>query len=83
MGGKSVKLFRALVRDYSRPGALILDPFAGSGTTLLASLKEGRRGIAVERDGEYVAKIRYRVAEALGEGKNSLFATRTEPDALF
>jgi site-specific DNA-methyltransferase (adenine-specific) len=39
---------RALVRDYSRPGDLIVDPFCGSGTTALAAASEGRRCITSE-----------------------------------
>ncbi len=41
---------RLIVRDYSRPGDLIVDPYAGSGTTLLAAAMEGRRCIGAEMD---------------------------------
>jgi len=41
-GSKPLRLMRAIVRDYTRPGDLIVDPFAGSGTTLLAARLEGR-----------------------------------------
>jgi len=47
-GAKPVDLMRALVRDYSRPGDLIVDPYAGSATTLLAAAIEGRRAIGCE-----------------------------------
>lgn len=49
-GSKPLQLMRALVRDYSRPGDLILDPCAGGGTTALAARLEGRRCITIERD---------------------------------
>jgi site-specific DNA-methyltransferase (adenine-specific) len=49
-GAKSLALMRALVRDYTRPGDLIVDPFAGSGTTLLAARLEGRCAIGAEID---------------------------------
>ncbi|MDF1779000.1 MAG: site-specific DNA-methyltransferase [Rhizobiaceae bacterium] len=39
---KPVDLMRALVRDFSGPDDLILDPFMGSGTNGVASLLEGR-----------------------------------------
>ena len=50
IGSKPEWLMCALVRDYSRPGDLIVDPFAGSGTTLLAARLEGRRAIGAECD---------------------------------
>ena len=49
-GGKPSWLMRALVRDYSRPGDLVVDPCAGGGTTLLAAVTEGRRAIGAEMD---------------------------------
>jgi site-specific DNA-methyltransferase (adenine-specific) len=55
-GAKPLALMRALVRDYSRPGDLIVDPFAGGATTLLAAAMEGRRAIGAECDPETFAK---------------------------
>lgn len=49
-GGKPLDLMRAIVRDYTRPGDLIVEPFAGGGTTLLAAVMEGRSVIASEMD---------------------------------
>lgn len=51
-GGKPVSLMRQIVRDYTRPGDLVIDPFAGSGSTLQAAAAEGRRAIGCERDPE-------------------------------
>lgn len=50
IGGKPLWLMRALIRDYTRPGDLVCDPCAGSGTTLLAAAMEGRRAIGAEID---------------------------------
>lgn len=45
VGGKPLWLMRALVRDYTRPGDLVVDPCGGAGTTALACRLEGRRCI--------------------------------------
>lgn len=45
VGGKPLWLMRALVRDYTRPGDLVVDPCVGGGTTVLAARLEGRRAI--------------------------------------
>lgn len=49
-GAKSLDVMRAIVRDYTRPGDLVVDPFCGSGTTALACAMEGRRCITSEMD---------------------------------
>jgi len=48
VGAKPLSLMRAIVRDYSETGDLIVDPFCGSGTTALAAASEGRRCITSE-----------------------------------
>lgn len=48
--GKQGWLMRALVRDYSRPGELVCDPFAGFGSTLAAAVALGRRAVGAECD---------------------------------
>ena len=50
VGGKPLWLMRAIIRDYTRPGDVVLDPCAGGGTTLLAAVMEGRRAIGAECD---------------------------------
>jgi DNA modification methylase len=47
-GNKDPDAMRCLIRDYSDPGDLVVDPFAGSGTTALACALEGRRCITAE-----------------------------------
>jgi DNA modification methylase len=51
---KPLALMRWLVRLTVPEGGLVLDPFAGSGTTGVAALLEGRRFLGIEREGEYV-----------------------------
>lgn len=50
IGAKPLSLMRAIVADYSKPGDLIVDPCAGSGTTLLSARTLGRRAIGAEMD---------------------------------
>jgi len=50
---KPVDLMRWLVRLVTPPGATVLDPFAGTGTTLHASQLEGIHAIGIERDPTY------------------------------
>jgi DNA modification methylase len=51
---KPVSLVADAFRDCSKRGALILDPFAGSGTILLAAERTGRKAAAIELDPIYV-----------------------------
>jgi len=59
--GKPVEVMREIVRICS-PGGTVLDPFAGSGTTLVAALMEGRHAIGCEMVAEYVEIARNRCA---------------------
>ncbi len=56
---KPLALMRWLCRLVTPPGGLILDPFAGSGSTLIAAHQEGFRAIDIEQDADYA-----RIAEA-------------------
>jgi DNA methylase len=59
---KPLTLMCWLVRLVTPPNGIVLDPFAGSGTTLEAASKEGFRSIGIERWGEYLPLIRSRFA---------------------
>lgn len=56
-----VELPRRLVRMYSFPEELVLDPFAGAGTTVLAALEQGRRAIGLELNAEFSGAIEDRL----------------------
>ncbi len=58
---KPVELMRWLVRLVTPPGGTVLDPFAGSGSTGIAALREGFDFIGIEREAEYVEIARARI----------------------
>jgi hypothetical protein len=53
-----------LLMLYTNPGDLVLEPYAGSGTTLLAALKLGRRFIGVEKERSFYEIACRRLYEA-------------------
>ena len=58
---KPLGLMRWLVRLVTPPGGLVLEPFAGSGTTAEACVVEGFRCIAIEREADYLPLIAQRL----------------------
>ncbi len=52
------------ILDCSKRGGIVLDAFAGSGTTLIAAEKTGRHGYGIELDPRYCDVIVRRVARA-------------------
>jgi len=54
---KPLALMRWLVQLATAPGGIVLDPFAGSGTTMEAALAEGRQVIGIERETRYLPLI--------------------------
>jgi len=56
---------RWLIRLVTPPGGIVLDPFAGSGSTLVAAVIEGRTCVGIEREAKYVEIIRGRLSQAL------------------
>lgn len=64
---KPQALYEWLIRTYTNPGGLILDPFAGSGTTGAAALATGRKFIVIENDPDYYEIARRRLGLGLSE----------------
>ena len=64
---KPVELVERALRNSSRPGNVVLDPFGGSGTTLLAAEKSGRVARLIELDPKYVDVIVRRWEEFTGQ----------------
>jgi DNA modification methylase len=71
---KPIDVMRWLVRLVTPPGGLVLDPFAGSGTTGIAALREGMRFVGVDLEPEYA-----RIAIARIEEDAPLFNRRRAP----
>ena len=66
---KPISLMSYLVKVYCPPGALVLDPFSGSGTTALGCLQENRKFFGIDISDHYVEISEKRVEEFL---QNSL-----------
>jgi DNA modification methylase len=64
---KPVELMRWLVRLGCPPGGIVLDPFAGSGSTGIAALHEQRRFVGIEREPDYLRIARARLEQAACE----------------
>ncbi len=75
---KPVELVERAIRNSSRPGNVVLDPFGGSGTTLIAAEKSGRLARLIELDPKYADVIVRRWQEWTGKQ-----ATRESDGALF
>jgi len=65
---KPVSLMSELLADFTNPGDLILDPFMGSGTTLVACARMGRSGIGIELDPRYFDIACRRIEAAYKQG---------------
>ena len=64
---KPVALVADAIMDCSKRGDIVLDPFAGSGTTLIAAHKTGRRGHVIELDPSYCDQITRRFEQVTGK----------------
>jgi DNA modification methylase len=58
---KPIGYLRWLIRLGTPPGGIVLDPFAGSGSTGEAALAEGMRCVLIEKEPDYVADTRRRI----------------------
>jgi hypothetical protein len=60
------ELAEFFVRSFAPPGSVVLDPFCGSGTTLAAALRHGRRALGIDLRESQVSLTRRRVAGVAG-----------------
>lgn len=63
---KNRKMIADAILDVTKPGDVVFDGFAGSGTTLVACAMTGRRGFGIELDPKYADVILRRVSEETG-----------------
>ena len=66
---KPIELLRYLIRTYSNEGDLVLDNFAGSGSTCIAAIKENRKFIGMEIDDHFFEVADERIKNELKEPK--------------
>jgi DNA modification methylase len=71
---KPVTMIMDAIKDTSKRGEIVLDPFGGSGSTLLAAHKTGRIGRLIEYEPDYCA-VTIRRWEKLARGKARLEST--------
>lgn len=69
---KSIALMRWLCRLVTPPGGVVLDLFAGSGSTGIAALAEGFEFIGIEREPEYLALAHARIEHALEQARREV-----------
>ena len=66
---KPIELLRYLIRTYSNEGDLVLDNFAGSGSTCVAAIKENRKFIGMEIEDHFFEVADERIKNELREPK--------------
>ena len=59
---KPIALMEYLIKMVTKPGGIVLDPFAGSGTTLVAAKKNGYNYIGIELTEDYIPIIKARLS---------------------
>ncbi|WP_313014583.1 site-specific DNA-methyltransferase [Brevundimonas sp.] len=75
---KPIDLMAYLCRLVTPPGGVVLDPFAGSGSTGMACLREGFDCVLIEREAQYVEDIHRRLKHVEG-ADTPLFSTDAAP----
>lgn len=80
-GAKPIWLMRAIVADYSKPGDLVVDPCAGSGSTLIAARALGRSALGAELLKDHFDKAQARLRRGFTPEFTDLQDDPPRPDA--
>ncbi len=80
---KPVALLRKLLSVVGRPGDLVLDSFAGVGSSGVAAIEEGARALLIEREAPYAAIAERRCAAAASQGRVVFGSTAGAAAPLF
>ena len=62
---KPIALMEQIIECFTKPGDLILDPYMGAGSTLIAAVNLGRRAIGVELSPDYCEIAKGRILAAI------------------
>lgn len=79
---KPQALLERILSASSNPGDLVLDPFAGCGTTIVAAQKLNRRWIGIDITHLSIALLKYRLKDSFGLVERRDYALRGEPEDL-
>ena len=77
---KPVAIIAEAIKDCTKRGEIVLDPFAGSGSTIIAAEKTGRIGYGIELEPKYVEVIIRRWEQLTG--KSAILEATGEPFAM-
>lgn len=77
---KPVSLLERIVSASSNPGDIVLDPFAGCGTSIAAAHKLGRQWLGIDITHLSIALLKYRLQDAFGLKQNVDYTVIGEPE---
>jgi site-specific DNA-methyltransferase (adenine-specific) len=79
---KPLALLERIIQASSNPGDVVLDPFAGCGTTIAAAQKLGRRWIGIDITHLGVALLKYRLSDMFGLVSGKDYKVIGEPQSV-
>jgi DNA modification methylase len=80
---KPHKLVQEFIQQRTKPGALVLDPFAGAGTVPAGCVQTGRSFIAFEASPKWYAEAKKNIEKAALESQTATPDTAAQPQLLF